>query len=195
MNETASRGTGFTGPDREEGARIQIIQMITKHDVKPTLDEVKCPHETRRTSGTKSTNFSSQLSLQITFAFLASEESNSSIQNGGKYMTRYERAAQLWSILALAAKNRQILTYDIVAKLSGVPRPAIGGFLEPIQTFCMKKNLPPLTILVVSEDTGLPSPGFIAAADIPRTQQTVFAYDWLGFGAPAPDNIESVCTG
>jgi hypothetical protein len=110
-------------------------------------------------------------------------------------MTRYDRAAQLWAILALAAKNRQVLTYDIVSKLSGVPRPAIGGFLEPIQTFCTRKGLEPLTILVVSEDTGLPGVGFTAAADIPRTLQAVFAYDWLAFGAPSPENIESICAG
>jgi hypothetical protein len=109
-------------------------------------------------------------------------------------MTRYDRAAQLWSILALAAKNRQVLTYDIVAKLSGVPRPAIGGFLEPLQTFCMRKELEPLTILVVSEESGLPGTGFVAASDIPRTQQAVFAFDWIAFGAPSPENIESVCT-
>ena len=67
-----------------------------------------------------------------------------------------ERALQIWSVLALAAKNRQVLTYDILAKLIGVPRPGLGQLLEPIQSYCMLNKLPPLTILVVSEETGMP---------------------------------------
>ena len=38
-------------------------------------------------------------------------------------MTRAERAEQLWSVLALAATSRQVLTYDIVVRLTGLPRP------------------------------------------------------------------------
>jgi hypothetical protein len=59
-------------------------------------------------------------------------------------MTRAERAQQLWSLLAWAASNRQILTYDIVARLTGVVRPSIGDFLRPIQQFCTEEGLPPL---------------------------------------------------
>jgi hypothetical protein len=31
-------------------------------------------------------------------------------------MTVIERAAQIWPVLALAARNRQVLTYEIVGK-------------------------------------------------------------------------------
>jgi len=106
-------------------------------------------------------------------------------------MTKYERAAQLWSVLALAASNRQVLTYDIVARLVGVPRPAIGGFLAPIQAHCIQNSLPPLTILVVSEQTGLPGKGFIGAEDIPKAQIDVFSYDWIAHGSPAVDDFET----
>ena len=101
-----------------------------------------------------------------------------------------ERAAQIWSVLALAARNRQVLTYDIVSKLIGVPRQGLGQSLEPIQSYCLLKKLPPLTILVVREDTGLPGTGFVAAADIPKTQITVFAHDWLAKGAPSPEDLD-----
>lgn len=100
-----------------------------------------------------------------------------------------ERASQLWSLLAFAARNRQVLTYDIVSKLTGVPRPGLGQLLEPIQSYCLIKELPPLTILVVSEDTGLPGTGFIAAQDVPKTQMNVFSYDWLEHAAPSPDQF------
>jgi hypothetical protein len=82
-------------------------------------------------------------------------------------MRREERSQQLWSLLALAATHRQILTYDIVAKLTGVVRPGIGDFLRPIQQYCSENRLPALTSIVVSDDSGLPGEGFIAAHDVP----------------------------
>jgi hypothetical protein len=48
-------------------------------------------------------------------------------------MNRFERAAQLWAVLVLAARHRQVLSYDLVARATGVPRAAVGGFLWPIQ--------------------------------------------------------------
>jgi hypothetical protein len=101
-----------------------------------------------------------------------------------------ERAAQIWSLLAWAAHCRQVLTYDIVSKLIGVPRVALGPLLEPIQSYCLVNQLPPLSILVVRGDSGLPGTGFVAAQDIPRTQLEVFSYDWLGHGAPSPEQLE-----
>src|SRR5205823_14901383 len=41
-------------------------------------------------------------------------------------MKASERAAQLWAVLALAARNRQVLTYDLVAQLTGVARQGLG---------------------------------------------------------------------
>ncbi len=105
-------------------------------------------------------------------------------------MTVYERAAQIWSALALAARNRQVLTYDIVSRLTGVPRQGLRRLLVPIQSYCLLTRLPPLTILVVSEETGIPGTGFIAAQNIPRTQVEVFAFDWLAHGAPSPEMLE-----
>jgi len=73
-------------------------------------------------------------------------------------MTRSERACQIWGILAWAARNRQSLTYAHLSKLIGVPAAGLGKLLEPIQSFCLLKRLPPLTILVVKKSTGLTSP-------------------------------------
>ena len=103
-----------------------------------------------------------------------------------------ERAAQIWSVLALASKNRQVLTYDILSRLIGVPRPGLGQLLEPIQSYCLINKLPPLTILVVGESTGMPGEGFIAAQDIPKTQMEVFDFDWLAHGAPSAEDFENV---
>jgi hypothetical protein len=108
-------------------------------------------------------------------------------------MTASEWASRIWPVLTLAARNRQILTYDIVAKLVGQIRPALGQCLEPIQSYCLtrKPTLPPLTILVVSEKTGLPGSGFIAAQDIPKKQMEVFFHDWAKTSVPSVVDLES----
>ena len=105
-------------------------------------------------------------------------------------MTQYERAAQIWSVLAWAATNRQELTYDIMGRLIGVPARGLGRLLEPIQSYCMVRQLPPLTLLVVSEVSGQPSPGFTATQHVPRERQRVFAFDWLSHATPTPELLE-----
>jgi len=106
-------------------------------------------------------------------------------------MTRAERAQQLWSLLALAATSRQVLTYDLVARLTGVVRPSLGDFLRPIQQYCTENALPPLTALVVSEQTGVPGEGFISAADVPAAQMRVFQHNWLNSPAPTAEQLEA----
>jgi len=69
----------------------------------------------------------------------------------------------------------------------------LGHLLEPIQSYCLIKDLPPLTILVVQEQTGIPGTGFTAtsAEDLARTQLEVFEFDWLKHDAPSPEDLAS----
>ena len=108
-------------------------------------------------------------------------------------MNAPERAAQIWAVLALAARNRQILTYEMVGKLIGVPARGLGHLLEPIQSYCLLKSLPPLTIIVVQEGTGFPGSGFSAASanEFSKKQLEVFDFDWLDHGAPTPAQLET----
>lgn len=101
-------------------------------------------------------------------------------------MTVSERASQIWPVLLLAASKRQILTYDDLTDLIGVPRPGLGQLLEPIQSYCLLKELPPLTVLVVSGKTGMPGRGFIAAQDIPATMGQVFKRELKEWPKPMP---------
>ncbi|MCU1716439.1 hypothetical protein [Pseudomonas sp. 5P_3.1_Bac2] len=107
-------------------------------------------------------------------------------------MTRYERASQIWAVLALAAKGRQSLTYGILSKLIGVPAAGMGKLLEPIQSYCLIEKLPPLTILVVQQDSGLPGTGFTGAkaTEFAKDQMRVFAFDWIDHGNPQPEKLE-----
>lgn len=109
-------------------------------------------------------------------------------------MTRGERAAQIWPLLALCASQRQILTYDQLSKLIGVFRPGLGQLLEPIQSYCLLNSLPALTSLVVSEINGLPGEGFIAASDVPLAQARVFGHGWASTPVPTPQAFEDAAT-
>ena len=74
-------------------------------------------------------------------------------------MNIYQRSQQLWSVLVLAAKNRQTLTYTMVSDATGLHRPGVGDALFPIQFYCEQKGLPALTALVVKEVNGIPGEG------------------------------------
>jgi len=113
------------------------------------------------------------------------------IRSPGLSVKRSERAAQIWPLLALAARNRQTLTYDLVSRLTGMHTAGIGQMMEPIQSYCLLKGLPPLTVLVVNKSTGLPGVGFVAAADVPREFLRVFEADWLAVGCPTPEEFEA----
>ncbi|MDB4909064.1 MAG: hypothetical protein JWO05_3848 [Gemmatimonadetes bacterium] len=99
-----------------------------------------------------------------------------------------ERSAQVWPLLAFAAHNRQLLSYDLVSKLTGMPAVGLGAVLEPIQSYCLLKALPPLTVLVVNKGTGMPGAGFLAS-DVPRQTSSVFEHDWLAASPPSPEQL------
>ena len=107
-------------------------------------------------------------------------------------MTISQRASQIWAVLAWAAKNRQSLTYDHLSKLIGVPRAGLGKLLEPIQSYCLLENLPPLTILVVQQEFGVPGTGFTGtnAAEYAKAYMKVYEFDWLEHGNPQPEKLE-----
>jgi hypothetical protein len=105
-------------------------------------------------------------------------------------MKVHERASQIWPILSFAALNRQVLTYDIVGGLIGVPRFGLAQLLEPIQSYCLLNELPALTVLVVNK-SGEPGVGFIASQDVPKEQQRVFSIDWLTNHTPSPEEFKT----
>lgn len=103
-------------------------------------------------------------------------------------LSREQRAAQIWSVLVYAASHRQIVTYGVLAKVIGVPTAALGQLLKPVAELCGARGLPSLTAIVVSEETGVPGPGFTVAAAVPLEQMKVFRYPWLDLQPPAPSD-------
>ena len=105
-------------------------------------------------------------------------------------MKAHEKAAQIWPVLSLAARNRQVLTYDILGSLIGVPRFSVARLLEPIQSYCLINKLPALTALIVNKN-GAPGVDFLASEDFLQEQQNVFEHDWIGGKTPAPEELFS----
>jgi putative restriction endonuclease len=104
-------------------------------------------------------------------------------------MTRFEKALQLWSVLAYCAHQRQTISYNLLSGAVGVPRTGLGRLLEPIQSYCILNRLPPLTSLVVRARDGLPTDGFVAAQSLPQAQAEAFAFPWLERPVPTPEDL------
>jgi hypothetical protein len=104
-----------------------------------------------------------------------------------------ERASQIWAVLAWAASHRQNITYSQLAQVTGAFTGGLGALLEPIQSYCILKGLPPLTVLVVQQESGLPGSGFTGATagDLASAQAKVFACNWLEHGNPGAEQLES----
>lgn len=89
-----------------------------------------------------------------------------------------ERALQLWSVLVFAAMNQKLVGYAMLADLTNLPN-QMGSFLAPVADYCNKNNLPQITSIVISQETGTPGtfyPGKDASAD----QSKSFVFDWMG---------------
>lgn len=107
-------------------------------------------------------------------------------------MTKTERATQIWSVLAWVARHRQNITYAQLAQVTGAFTGGLGALLEPIQSYCLIYELPPLTILVVQQESGIPGTGFTGASavELAQAQARVFAFNWLEHGNPGAKKLE-----
>ena len=104
-------------------------------------------------------------------------------------MSRFDQTTRIWPLLVLAAGNRQIMNYDLLARLIGAPEADLGRLLEPIQSHCILKGLPPLTSILVGARTGMPGEGFIAADSVPQAQAETFLYNWLEQPVPTREDF------
>ncbi|MBO8254709.1 hypothetical protein IAQ63_09745 [Providencia rettgeri] len=107
-----------------------------------------------------------------------------------EYNTLENRALQIWQILIGFAYNRKITTYGEIAEIlhyegAGVLDRQLGHILH----FCAQNKLPPLTVLVVNAETGLPGGGFETQGDLHCDRELVFHYDWFNLIPPTPSQF------
>ncbi|MDA2916291.1 hypothetical protein MYX64_05545 [Nitrospinae bacterium AH_259_B05_G02_I21] len=106
-------------------------------------------------------------------------------------MTLYQRSSQIWSLLVCAAIERKTYTYGQIAKILGFEGAGVmGQFLNPIMRFCEDNELPPLTVLVVSQDTGLPGEGLVTLEEVNEDREKVFDFDWFSIEPPQNNDFE-----
>jgi hypothetical protein len=104
-------------------------------------------------------------------------------------MTKTQRALQVWPLLVLAAKTQTVLSYAMVAQMTGLPNEC-GDVLGYIAFYCMQRKLPILPSLVVNQQTGRPSAEFYENMDIAAEQSRCFVYNWLEHGVPSLQQLE-----
>jgi len=89
------------------------------------------------------------------------------------------RGLQIWLILVGKAHARQTITYGALADLLGFERAGtLAPLLGHVMFFCRASGLPPLTVLVVNQETGRPGDGLTGVEDVDRARERVFQYDW-----------------
>lgn len=90
------------------------------------------------------------------------------------------RAYYSWKILVECAKNKKTITYKDFSNEIKIHHRTVRYPLEYIQDYCLKNQLPPLSILVVNKTTGLPGTGFKAweIEDSEKGIKIVFDFDW-----------------
>jgi hypothetical protein len=108
---------------------------------------------------------------------------------------RKTRALQAYLVLIGLAWNRQTITYGQLSQLQ--MEYGKGGVLAPIlgciMGWCYENGLPPLTALVVNEETGIPGEGLDVErpGDLPGAQQRVFGFNWFALFPPDQEELEA----
>lgn len=87
---------------------------------------------------------------------------------------------KIWDVLIEYAKEKQILTYGELDKITGIFYREQNVRLGYIQDFCIQNNYPPLTVLVRNKQTKKPGAGFFACTEDQIVQKTkeVYTFDW-----------------
>jgi len=101
-------------------------------------------------------------------------------------MTLEQRAQQFWSVLAFAAREQKVVSYLMLAQITGFAD--TGIVLYYISCYCQQHKLPPLNVIVMDPVTG--QPGGECPCDLRELsaqQSRVFLYDWLNHPAPSEE--------
>ena len=106
------------------------------------------------------------------------------------FQPNHNRALQIWLILISKAANRQTIRFGELAEMVGYDAaPPLVAPLNHIGFYCRQNDLPPLTVLVSNQVTGLPGEGWNQihpGADPNAARERVFGYDWFGIFPPTP---------
>lgn len=87
------------------------------------------------------------------------------------------------------------MTYGHLARLLGFERAGtLAHILGHIMHYCIQNDLPPLTVLVVNQETGLPGEG-LTGADLNADREIAFNFNWFGLVPPSPRELADAYDG
>jgi len=119
-------------------------------------------------------------------------EEESMIQYFSEKNTLENRALQIWQILIGFSYERKITTYREIADILGYKGAGtMDRQLGHILHFCAQNKLPPLSVLVVNSETGLPGDGFDTTGDLHKQREKVFNFDWFDIIPPTATEFAS----
>jgi hypothetical protein len=111
-------------------------------------------------------------------------------------MDQREQVALLWPLLALAARNQQILSYADVQGFTGIAQVGLGPSLGLIHRYCERQNFPCLNLIVVTREFGVPGDGVpggpMPHEEIFRQQARVFVFDWPNKEKPRANDFDDL---
>ena len=100
---------------------------------------------------------------------------------------------QIWCILIAGAHNRQSFTYGQIADfLEFEGAGVLSQTLGLIMNYCTENKLPPLTCLVVNQETGIPGSGLSTVADLPKDREAVYRQNWYALRTPQVNDFEAM---
>jgi hypothetical protein len=105
-------------------------------------------------------------------------------------MTGYERAVQVWQVLIAAATSRQTLTYRLLGERVGLRSNQLAPPLNLVARYCMLKQFPPLTVLVVQAGDGKPGKSFTWATEPDLAREAVFEQPWFRLRPPSSGDFQ-----
>lgn len=68
----------------------------------------------------------------------------------------------------------------------------IASILGHIAYFCNEHHIPPLTVLVVNEKSGLPGEGIPTDKDLNATREEVYSFDWYDIYPPNESELKEI---
>jgi len=84
-----------------------------------------------------------------------------------------------------------MVTYGILAEKMGYEGAGVlDKRLGHVAFYCEQNDLPPLTVIVVNQETGLPGRGF-PGDELHATREQVFNFDWYGLFPPTPEELDA----
>lgn len=106
------------------------------------------------------------------------------------------RALQIWQILISLAYNWQNITYGQLAEMIEHNSPhTMNVLLEPIMRYCIQEDLPPLTVLVINNETGKPGAGIEWDTEKYPTENiarmAVFKRQWFHIIPPTAEELRN----